>query len=193
MAEEEADVGKAITTIISALKPLDSSAQVQVLKFVIEHLDIAVASVQPAAPAGGPTGGQQPAGTGAAAQNDVVDIRAFAKDKQPKTVSEKVALVAYYLANVAQGDHRRDSIGSEDLHPNFDQADFEMPNTSPQMMLANAKNAGYLNALGKGRYRLNPVGFNLIKHKLPADGDAAKTKRRPAARKVKAKRPKSRR
>jgi Transmembrane secretion effector len=36
------------------------------------------------------------------------------------------------------------------------------------MTLTNAKNAGYLNALERGRFKLNPVGHNLVAHKLPS-------------------------
>ena len=43
---------------------------------------------------------------------------------------------------------------------------FELPIGPPGQTLLNAKNAGYLDLSGKGQYRLNPVGHNLVTHKL---------------------------
>jgi hypothetical protein len=43
------------------------------------------------------------------------------------------------------------------------------------MTLVNAKDAGYLEALGDGNYRLNPVGYNLIAHVL-GRGEEPRTK-----------------
>jgi hypothetical protein len=53
------------------------------------------------------------------------------------------------------------------------------------MTLSNAKNAGYLNALGGGQYRLNAVGHNLVAHKL-SGGEAGEAKRvhKPARKKA---------
>jgi hypothetical protein len=84
-----------------------------------------------------------------------------------------VAILAYYLANLAPADQRRDHIVPDDIKRYFPQANFELPTAPPGMTLVNAKNAGYLDMLGTGQYRLNPVGHNLVTHKLPrAEGSA---------------------
>ena len=107
-----------------------------------------------------------------------MDIRTFAGLKTPKTMSEKVTVIAFFLAHVAPPGERRDFITSEDIKPYFIQADFELPTGPANMTLANAKNAGYLNALERGQYRLNPVGHNLVAHKLPKKEGASRTPRK---------------
>ena len=48
------------------------------------------------------------------------------------------------------------------------------------------KNGGYLDMVGAGKYRLNPVGHNLVTHKLPRGDSATNTRpRRKAVRKAK--------
>ena len=78
-----------------------------------------------------------------------------------------VAILAYYLAHLAPADQRRDYIIADDIKKYFPQANFELPTGSPGVTLMNAKNAGYLDAVGSGHHRLNPVGHNLVTHKLP--------------------------
>ena len=43
---------------------------------------------------------------------------------------------------------------------------YKLP-SRPEFTLGNARNAGYLDSVGRGRYRLNPVGYNLAVHSLP--------------------------
>jgi hypothetical protein len=175
MTDKKDDDGvSAITTIIGALKPLDNKTRQNVLDFVLKQLGIDL-----------PVGGFDPSPTTYAVEaafpperpspTIAQDIRTLAEQKKPKTVNEKVAVVAYYLKNLAPGEERRDYITSEDISDYFPQADFELP--VARMALANAKNAGYLIALGNGQYRLNPVGHNLVTHKLPL-GEGASTPRR---------------
>lgn len=182
MTEKKDDDGvAAITTVIGALKPLDDKTRQNVLDFVLKQLAIdfpkrgfelqpATYAVEAAFPPERPS----PAVT--------VDIRTLAEQKKPKTVNEKVAVLAYYLKNLAPGEERRDYITSEDISNYFPQADFELP--VARMALSNAKNAGYLVALGNGQYRLNPVGHNLVTHKLPlGDGASGPRKRKRTAKK----------
>lgn len=82
-----------------------------------------------------------------------------------------VALVAYYLEHLAQPPERREFITGHDIQPYFKQAGFRFPEAPPAVTLGHAKNAGYLNALDRGRFRLNPVGYNLVEHKLPMEKD----------------------
>lgn len=165
MTEKKDDDGvSAITTIISALKPLDKKTRQNVLDFVFKQLGID-------APVGG-FDSSPPAYTieqafppERASIGTAVDIRSLAEQKKPKTVNEKVAVVAYYIKNLAPAEERKDFITAEDISNYFPQADFELP--VARMALINAKNAGYLQQAGTGQYRLNPVGHNLVTHKLP--------------------------
>src|SRR5207249_2224662 len=113
-------------------------------------------------------------------QANTVDVRTFAKGKNPTTVNERIAVIAYYLAHEAPPTERKDRLTWDDIEPYFVQAGFPLP-TAGQMALVNAKNAGYLVPVDRGQYKLNAVGHNLVAHKLPA-GDGSETKRRPARR-----------
>lgn len=166
MADDE--VVKAISTLMEALTPLDKEAREHVLEFVVKRLGIAMPGV--ASTIRNPLPGVPDAPLlplSLHASGEPTDIRSFAAQKQPQTLNEKVAVVAFYLARLAPEAERRDFITSEDIKPYFIQADFEFPTGPTNMTLTNAKNAGYLNALERGHYRLNSVGHNLVAHKLP--------------------------
>jgi len=79
------------------------------------------------------------------------------------------ALVAYYLAELAGENERTPDVTAEDVLKYFKQAGFPLPKARA-MLLPNAKNAGYFDSLGDGKYRLNPVGYNLVAHNLPRSG-----------------------
>jgi hypothetical protein len=99
------------------------------------------------------------------------DIRALKDQKQPKSANEMAALVAYYLSETLGGPERKDAVGVEEMERYFKQANFRLP-ANPRMILVNAKNAGYFDAVGTGRYKLNPVGYNLVAHSLPRESSA---------------------
>jgi hypothetical protein len=112
--KDDDDGVSAITTIIGALKPLDKKTRQNVLDFVLKQLgiDFPVGGFDPlpatyAVEAAFPP--ERPSPTAA------VDIRTLSEQKKPKTVNEKVAVVAYYLKNLAPGEERRDYITSEDI------------------------------------------------------------------------------
>jgi hypothetical protein len=95
-----------------------------------------------------------------------------------------VAVMAYYLAHHAP--EPRDYITPDDIKKYFPQANFELPTSPPSQTLVNAKNAGYLEQIATGQYRLNPVGHNLVSHRLPSGETNSKAgARRRAAKKAK--------
>ena len=94
---------------------------------------------------------------------------------------QKIAVIGYYLAHLAPISERRDYLGSEDIRPCFIEAGFELPTSSANTALINAKNAGYLSVLDRGKYKLTAVGHNLVAHKLPGH-EAGQTKSRHKAR-----------
>lgn len=167
---------KAISLLLQALKPLDANARARVLDFVFKKLDVkpmVPANLGPEKPLGDAEmlTPQHPAAT--AHRTDTSDIRTLAREKNPSTQNERVALVAYYLDQVAPENEAKDFITSDDVKSYFIQAGFELP-TALSMALNHAKNAGYLNALGSGKFRLNAVGHNLIAHKLPTENTEAR-------------------
>lgn len=169
----------AITTIIAALKPLDEKTRQNVLSFVLAQLNLTPPRSSQTffdSDSAEPTNISVPIRSRSAEFFGQQDIRSLAEEKSPRTVNEKVALVAFYLKNLAPADERKDQISAEDINTYFPQADFELPQ-APGMALTHAKNAGYFQALGNGQFRLNPVGHNLITHKLPL-GEKATTGRK---------------
>lgn len=109
-----------------------------------------------------------------------MDIRTLKEQKRPSSANEMAALVAYYLAELAPMAERTSEVTKEHMEKYFKQAGFPLPR-SIRILLHNAKNAGYFDSAGEGKFRLNPVGYNLVAHNLPRSGaapQAAPVKRR---------------
>jgi hypothetical protein len=174
MPEEQEDQElAAIKTVLAALTPLKAEARGNVIEYVFRRLGITApagaTSAQPAAPQAvqqstppAPAPNLQAPPPGAP-----TDLRSLTEQKKPTSANQMVAVLAYYLANLAPADQRRDHIVPDDIKKYFPQANFELPTGHHNMTLVNAKNAGYLDVIGAGQYRLNPVGHNLVTHKLP--------------------------
>lgn len=178
----------AIKTITEALEPLDSESRERALGYAMQRLGMERAGSSAVMPA---TGGTVQGATGGAAQappaepeapQRIVDVRTLKDEKRPSTDVEMVALMAYYLKQMAEGDERKDEIGTEDIDKYFVQAGYPLPKEK-RFALTNAKNAGYLESVGRGRYRLNSVGHNLVAHGMPRTESAGspRTKRQSAA------------
>jgi hypothetical protein len=177
---------QAIATLLSVLEPLKPPARDNVIDFVFRRLGIVMEAKR-----------HLPQDSPVAMREFVVDrvseitprdLRSLAEEKKPKTVIQKVALVAYYLANYAPGPERRDFITAADIKRYFKQAGFPLPTGPDSMTLVNAKNAGYLDGLQGGQYRLNPVGHNLVVHKLPSSDEKGPLPRRRVKKKLRLKR-----
>lgn len=177
---------EAIRTVLSALEPLDAAARESVLDYVCKRLNI-----QRAAPLSLSTTPQiNPPSIAATpvhpAASQQVHIKDFKEEKQPRTAIEMAALVAYYLENLAPGGDRKDSVGPEDLDTYFKIAEFKLP-AQQRFTLVNARNAGYFDLVGGGKYKLNAVGHNLVVHSMPRKGNAGSTARKRATKKRKQK------
>lgn len=155
-----------IQTIIAALEPLDTEARQRVITYVFKRLQISLDNqplqtpnqISPlVAEISQPTFTTQP----------IHDIRSLKEQKKPRADNEMCALVAYYLAELAPVEERKDSIDKDDAIKYFKQANFPLPKALRHIM-ANAGKSGYFDILGGGKYRLNPVGYNLVVHGLPA-------------------------
>jgi hypothetical protein len=98
--------------------------------------------------------------------SQIMDIRKLKEQKDPKSAIEMVCVVAYYLEALALPEERKQDITSSELEQYFKQAGYPLPKRKDQV-LVDAKGAGYFDSAGRGRYRLNPVGHNLVVHTLP--------------------------
>jgi hypothetical protein len=160
----------AIRAVLSALVPLKREGRTRVLDYVLKRLGMQGDQITQ-------TPGIAPTGAAGAPELPGVqrgaDIRSLTKEKSPGSANEMAALVAYYLSEIAPEGTRKQAINTEDIKAYFKQAPFKLP-SRPAQTLLNAKNAGYFESLGGGQYKLNPVGYNLVVHSLPAGGAATK-------------------
>ena len=173
---------EAIGSILRALEGLDGESIQRVFDYVLGRMSlgrpsptasapISVAPTNVVAPSDSPRAGRQ------------VSIRDLKEEKNPESSNQMAALVAYYLSEIVDPNERQNAINASDLEKYFKQAGFKLPKSIPQA-LPNAAAAGYFDAEGNGRYRLNPVGYNLVVHGLPRDQSKAPVvKKRRKARK----------
>jgi hypothetical protein len=160
---------EAMKTVLAALTPLSEIARESVLDYVLKRLRVKPrrSSDEPARDNTPDAAGderalppqlrQVPGGT---------HLKDFVTAKRPRTDSEMLSVVAYWLRELAGEGDRRDYVTRKDVEQYFKIGEYPLPKR-PEFTLPNAKGAGYFEQLGDGKYRLNPVGHNLVAHTLP--------------------------
>lgn len=181
---------EAIQKLISALEPLDQDARTRVIDYVFRRLRMGLR--QPGHDLDllvrAPVAATSSVAAADSTSSAVNDIRSLKETKAPQTANEMAAVAAYYLSEVAPSVDRKSEIEASDIKRLFKQADFPLPG-SATMTLVHAKNAGYLDpGSARGIYRLNPVGYNLVVHKLPssdarANANSGRSRKKKRARK----------
>jgi len=174
---------KAIEQVMQAMDSLKPEARARVIAYVFERLGLTTGTPAPSLSFETitPTPSAASPSTGA-----VQDIRTLKNSKNPKTDNEMATLVAYYLKHLAPQEEQKDVISRAEIEKYFVQADYPLPK-QPQLTLPNAKNAGYFDQAGRGFYKLNPVGHNLVTHGLSETGNEKKRgsrKRKKTAKRV---------
>ncbi len=171
---------KAIHAIVEALKPLAESQRRRALEYVIGRFG--ASPIQAPSPLSIP---QAAAAVQVPPQSTsyIQDIRTLKETKAPKSANEMAALVAYYVSELAPADERNKQVNKADIERYFKMAGFKLP-ADAGFTLVNAKNAGYLDNAGGGHYTLNPVGYNLVVHRMGLEEGRKKGSRRAAAHKV---------
>ena len=172
---------EAIKTLLTALEPLQPKVRESVIDYVLRRLDIRLRTSMtgspivetPPLPPGEPSGKREES-------PQQMHIMNLVEQKQPRSAIEMATLVAYYLSHMAPQNERKQTITTKDIATYFKIANFKPP-AKPQFTLPNTKGAGYLDAVGDGEYKLNPVGYNLVVHSMPKS--KGKTSRRRAQRK----------
>lgn len=162
---------RALKAVFDALQPLDDDARSRVLDYTLKRLGMrelpttgTAGDTRPeAAPEERPTvGGDKPA----------KDIRALGEEKNPTSAIEMAAIVAYYLSEAAPEQERKATVSAKDLEKYFKQAQYPLPRRL-DMALINGASAGYFDSVGRGKYQLNPVGYNLVTQSLPRGTEKA--------------------
>ena len=156
---------RAIEAVVEVLEPLDPEARERVIEYTFRRLGIGLARAPQPAGSLPPVERLPEPETGPAQ----VDIRSLRTQKTPRSANEMAALVGYYLAEAAPEGERKEIIGTADIEKYFKQAGHQLPQT-PSYTLKNAAAAGYFDAVARGEYKLNPVGYNLVVHGLPRSG-----------------------
>jgi hypothetical protein len=160
----------AISAIIDLLKPLDATERSRVLEYVLKRLEMGTVRAASAAPSEG-----TPPSVRSTTTHGVVDIRSLTAEKQPRSANEMVAVIAYYLSELAPESEVSQTVNVETIRKYFKMAGFPMPRV-PKNALTNATAAGYLENVSRGEYRLNPVGYNLVVHGLPRSSGSGPSK-----------------
>lgn len=175
MAETKVSLGQAIDQIISALEGLDQNARLTAISAACKHLKIHMASSDED---GDATAEADAESKGDQLASDVIlhrppkhigrqiDIRSLKTEKNPDSAKQMACLVAYYLQELAPKDDRKQTISTQDVEKYFKQASFKLPKRLEQV-LVDAKASGYFESAGRGEYKLNAVGYNLVVHGLP--------------------------
>lgn len=154
--------------IVAELTGMTPEHQSLALKFTIETLGLRVPSAS--SPAASTTRTQESTTHAAEAGPDhSTDIRSFTALKAPKSDQQFTAVVAYFYQFEAKPDERKDLIDAEVMKEAARLAGRPQV-TRWNMTLTNAKNAGYLDAAGSGKFKLSSVGENLVAITLPGNG-----------------------
>ena len=162
---------KAINAIVEALSALSQDQRLRALEYVSRRFSAPALSQAPLAPSfAGPVpldfrSLQEPIQSQILGAQRVQDIRTLKEMKAPKSAIEMAVLTAYYVSEVAPDGERKKEITKPDVERYFKAAGFKLP-ADASFTLVNAKNAGYLDSAGTGQYKLNPVGYNLVAHRL---------------------------
>jgi hypothetical protein len=158
----------AIRVVVEAFTPLDGKTRSRIVDYVSRRFGIGKTSQ------GEPTSDElktlapdrSQIRRDVTAHRETVDIRQFTSSKSPTSGIEMVSVLAYFLAYETSPADRKFEIDSGDIRKYFAQADFPLP-AKPRQCLVDAKNKGWLErGTGPGKYKLTPVGQNLVRHKM---------------------------
>lgn len=169
--------------IKAILQGRDKVEQERVIRWVSESLNLAMTAGQsattaaPAPLAVTPMPPAIPPIAGVGAKN----IKSFVSEKKPKSDLQFATVAAYFYRFEAPLAERKDAITAKDLTEAGRQArGFGFK--KPIVTLSNALQQGYFDRAGRGEFRLNAVGENLVAMTLPGGDAAAPAKKRSGSR-----------
>jgi hypothetical protein len=167
MSEKTDHELNAIKSILGVLEPLDTEARQRVITYVFQRLNLPITLKTRVSLSDSSSLETSLANEHLIVQSQMgVDIRTLKEQKSPNSASEMAAIVAFYLAEYVPLDERKNTIDKDDIVKYFKQAKYPLPRAIRQT-LPNAARSGFFDITGGGRYRLSPVGYNLVVHGLP--------------------------
>lgn len=152
--------------VAQRIKGISRERQHKVLRWVAESVDM-IWPTLPGAPTGTAPALETSATPAVQMPGRARDIKSFVEAKKPKSDMQFAAVVAYYYQFEAPAGQRLQNISAEILQDAARLA--SRPRLRrPLTTLNNAKSQGYLDAVGRGEFRINSVGENLVAMALPA-------------------------
>jgi hypothetical protein len=167
---------EAVRVLAETLQPFTSDDRERIIRWAREKLGM-TAGVAPALGPRPEVSGDTPRDATVAVSQGVVDIKTFVTEKAPKSDVHFAATVAYFYQFKAPESQRKDSIVKEDLVKACREVQRKQPKV-PAQVLVNAYRDGLFDRGGKGSYKLNSVGENLVAMALPGTNDTAKAPKR---------------
>lgn len=174
-AMDDFDAAKAV---YEKLKELPRERQERVLRWVTEGLGISHLPIKPLIEPSTPfqdevRHGIPQAGMAAATsagRSSTIDIKTFISSKNPVSDVQFATAVAYYYRFEALAAERKESITGETL---LEAARLSGRKrlSDPGNTLNNAKKIGYLDVSGRGEFKVNSVGENLVAMTLPGSSE----------------------
>lgn len=155
------DVFDATRDVVNRLTPFAEEERSRIVRWAMEMLGISGYGSFKASQSADFAEKGENVNSAAAAHRD---IRAFVQSKRPRSDVQFTAVVAYFYQFISPSPLQ--DIGIEELKEAHRQARRKRPK-SEYFSLNNAVRAGYINRAGRGRYRLNSVGENLVAITLP--------------------------
>jgi hypothetical protein len=154
----------------------DKTEQERILRWVSESIGVTAGGIIASPAPVSPTAQLSPT-VGPSRRKD---IKSFVAEKAPKNDVQFAAVAAYFYRFEASEAERKDVIVAEDLQTAGRQArGFGF--TKPLATLNNAVALGYFDRAGRGEFKLNAVGENLVAMTLPSGdstGGAPRSKRK---------------
>ncbi|MGH9527110.1 MAG: hypothetical protein ACRD2F_10575, partial [Terriglobales bacterium] len=149
----------AVKAIVEAVKDLAPRDQQRVFRWAAEKLGLPASRGEVDEPAAG-------ADARPRALSGGVDIRTFVDRKNPASDVQFAAVVAYFYRFEAAEGERQDSVSAADLQEAARKAGRRRFG-NPRQTLWNAVSVGVLDNAGRGQFRINTVGENLVAMTLP--------------------------
>jgi len=166
MVEKKKDDLETVRLLAEALEPFSEEERKRIIRWSLERLGMPNIQTVPSGAGVEDKAVQTSVGTGYV----VSDIKSFVGKKIPKNDNQFCAVVAYFYQFEAPENQKKDSIGGKDLQDTARKVG-RSRFTNPAQTLINSYNAGYLDKIKYGEYRINTVGENLVAMVLPGGGD----------------------
>jgi hypothetical protein len=154
----------------------DKAEQERIIRWISESLGLTAAPSEPSGGVGSPVAPPSPAGPSGThvphphEPKRSKDIRSFMGEKKPKSDVQVASVIAYFYRFEAPQTERKETLNATDLDDAGRQArgyGFK----KPLVTLNNARQSGYFDSAGRGQFKLNAVGENLVAMALPSTGD----------------------